>query len=351
MLMQSWPAYEAYTGPLGMQTLTDITGTHYGPNIESSERNGWGQWHDADAHGVGKDRSVATGSGYAGQYPPDIAKLFESPATTPDDLLLFFHHVPYTYRLHSGKTVIQHIYDSHYDGAAQAAKFVDEWATLKSRIDPQLYEDVRARLEYQAGHAIVWRDAIVQYFLKLSGIPDEKGRAGHYPGRLEAEDARLTGYKIIDITPWEDASGGKAVSCRNSTTPPAEGPALKGHAFSRAEDGAKPARALAPEGTPTCTAEWTWTGPAGRYNIAVQYFDLQGGAARFTLLINNHPASTWLADANLPSTHPNGDNSTRRTIPNVALKPGDQIRVEAIPDGSDPAALDYIEITPVTPMQ
>jgi alpha-glucuronidase len=94
MLMQSWPAYEQYTGPLGLQTLTDITGSHYGPNIESSERNGWGQWHNADAKGVGKDRTVATGSGFTGQYPPQIAKLYENPATTPDNLLLFFHHVP-----------------------------------------------------------------------------------------------------------------------------------------------------------------------------------------------------------------------------------------------------------------
>jgi len=64
MLHWSLRNYESYTGPLGMQTLTDITGSHYGPNIESSERNGWGQWHDADAKGVGKDRTVATGSGY-----------------------------------------------------------------------------------------------------------------------------------------------------------------------------------------------------------------------------------------------------------------------------------------------
>ncbi len=74
MLMQSWPAYEHYTGPLGMQTLTDITGTHYGPNIEASENNGWGQWHRADHDGVGMDRTVATGTGYAGQYPPEVAK-------------------------------------------------------------------------------------------------------------------------------------------------------------------------------------------------------------------------------------------------------------------------------------
>ena len=50
--------------------------------------------------------------------------MYETAATTPDELLLFFHHVPYTYKLHSGKTVIQHIYDSHYQGAAQAAQFV-----------------------------------------------------------------------------------------------------------------------------------------------------------------------------------------------------------------------------------
>jgi alpha-glucuronidase len=313
MLMQSWPAYEQYTGPLGLQTLTDITGSHYGPNIESSERNGWGQWHDADAHGVGKDRTVSTGSGYIGQYPPQVAALYESAATTPDNLLLFFHHVPYTYRLHPAKTVIQYIYDSHYDGAAQAAQFVADWASLKPKLDPAIYEDVRGRLEYQAGHSMVWRDAVVQYFLKLSGIPDEQGRAGHFPGRLEAEAARLTGYKIIDVTPWEDASGGKAVTC----------------------------------GQPTCTAEWTWTGQPGAYNIAVQYFDLPGGAAKFALTINNQPAATWQADAALPSTHLNGDNSTRRTLPIIALKPGDTIRIEGTPDSQDPAALDYIEVTQV----
>ncbi len=312
MLMQSWPAYVNYTGPLGMQTLTGITGSHYGPNIESSENNGWGQWHRAEPLGVGMDRSVKTGTGFAGQYPPEVAKLYEDPATTPDNLLLFFHHVPYTHRLHDGKSVIQYIYDSHYEGAAQAAELVREWATLEGSIDQPLYEQVSDRLVYQAGHAIVWRDAIVQYFLKLSGIPDEKGRAGHYPGRMEAEDARLDGYKIIDVTPWEDASGGKAVSCAEKS----------------------------------CTAEWTWPGLAGYYNIAVQYFDLQGGTAKFTLLLNGQPVDSWAADAALPSRRPNGDNSIRHTVRGIELKPGDLLRVEGTPDGDDPAALDYIEIAP-----
>jgi len=62
--------------------------------VESSERNGWGQWHRADRDGVGMDRTVATGTGYVGQYPPPLAKRYESLESTPDELLLFFHHVP-----------------------------------------------------------------------------------------------------------------------------------------------------------------------------------------------------------------------------------------------------------------
>jgi alpha-glucuronidase len=318
MLMQSWPTYVHYTGFLGTQTLTDITGSHYGPNIEASERNGWGQWHRDDAKGIGMDRSVATGTGFSGQYPPEVARMYESLATTPDSLLLFFHHVPWTWKLHSGKTVIQYVYDSHYEGADEAAQLGNEWAMLKGKIDPQLYEDERARLEYQAGHAIVWRDAIVQYFLKESGIPDAHGRAGHYPGRLEAEDARLTGYKVVDVTPWEDASGGKVVACELNSA------------------------------QKTCTAEWTYTGHAGRFNIVVQYFDLPGGVAHFTLGINGTGVVSWAADARLPSDHA-GDISTRFTARGpdgrgIELKPGDVLRVEGAPDGKDLAALDYIEI-------
>jgi alpha-glucuronidase len=318
MLMQSWPAYEGYTGPLGLQTLTDITGSHYGPNVEASERNGWGQWHRADHEGVGFDRTVATGTGYVGQYQPEVAKIYESAATTPDNLLLFFHHVPYTYKLHDGKAVIQYLYDSHYDGASQAAQLVNEWESLKGKIEPALYSDVLARLEYQAGHAIVWRDAVTQYFLKLSGIPDAHGRAGNYPNRHEAEDARLTGYEIIDVTPWEDASHGKAVSC---------------------------------QGPQSCAAEWTFTGKPGSFNIAIQYFDPQKGVPRFALSINGHQVDAWSGDDTFPSRQPNGDNSTRYIVHDVALKNGDVIRVEGKAAAVDPAALDYIEILANTPPQ
>ncbi len=76
--LDSWRNYEDYTGPLGVGTLTDIIGVHYGPGIESAERNGWGQWIRADHTGIGMDRTVATGTGYIGQYPAGLAAQYES---------------------------------------------------------------------------------------------------------------------------------------------------------------------------------------------------------------------------------------------------------------------------------
>jgi alpha-glucuronidase len=313
LLMRSWPAYENYTGPLGLQTLTDITGSHYGPNIESSERNGWGQWHNADSNGIGKDRTAATGSGYAAQYPPFLAGLYESPKTTPDNLVLFFHHLPYTWRLHSGNTIIQTIYDTHYDGAQEASRFVGEWKKLEGHIDSSLYADVFSRFEYQAGHAIVWRDAIVQYFLKLSGIDDDKGRTEKFPGRMEAEEGRLMGYSVVNVKPWEDASRGRAVVCNNSSS---------------------------------CSVEWTYAGAAGRYDLAVEYFDLSRGAAKYIVAVNGRELASWTANASLPSRSLHGDNSTRKVIHFVDLRPGEVIHIQGMPDGNDKAAIDYIEIVP-----
>jgi alpha-glucuronidase len=176
MQLESWSVYENYTGaPLGLQTLTNITGDHYEPGPQSADGNGWGQWIRADHDGVGMDRTVATGTGFAGQYGSSPA---ESLKTCPDNLLLFFHHVPYSHVLHSGKTVIQTIYDSHYDGAAQAQTFPGRWKALRGKVDEERYRAVLGRLEMQAAQAIVWRDAIDEWFFRLSGIADDKKRFG-----------------------------------------------------------------------------------------------------------------------------------------------------------------------------
>ncbi len=310
--LSSWRTYENYTGPLGLQTLTDITGNHYGVNVEASERNGWGQWHRADDKGVGMDRTVATGTGYIGQYSPAVARIYESLANCPDDLLLFMHHVPYTYKLHSGKTVIQSIYDSHYEGAEAVEGYVREWKSLKGRVDDQRYAEVLAQLEYQAGQAEVWRDAVSNWFQRASGIPDAKGRVGHHPNRYEAETMALDGYAIADVVPWEAASGGKAVECLASS----------------------------------CTATLRYNGPPGWYTIRVEYFDQDNGVSRFRFEVGNQTIDEWSAADHLPTRKPDASSSARRTIPEVALRTGDEIRIEGTPGGGERAAVDYIEMLP-----
>ena len=316
MLLASWPTYENYTGPLGAQTLTDILGSHYGPGIESSEQNGWGQWHRADHEGIGMDRTIATGTGYVGQYPPATRDLYESLQTTPDELLLFFHHVPYTYHLHSGKTVIQHIYDSHYEGAEQAAEFVQQWKSLEHRVSDDLYKNVLTRLEYQAGHAIVWRDAICEWFLRTSGIPDEKRRAGSHPDRVEAEAMQLNDYAPIAITPWENASGGEGIECVKASG---------------------------------CSASFRFERAAGTYELDLQYFDQNNGESHFKVFVDGRLVDEWVANDHLPATRPGGDSSTRRRIPSLTLRPGIEIRIEGIPDRDEHAPLDYVELHAVTP--
>ncbi|HMD98960.1 MAG TPA: alpha-glucuronidase family glycosyl hydrolase, partial [Terriglobia bacterium] len=321
MLLKSWSIYEDYTGPLGLGTLTDILGSHYGPGIESAERNGWGQWIRADDKGIGMDRTVATGTGYIGQYPPEVAKIYESLATCPDRLVLFMHHVPYSYLLHSGKTVIQYVYDSHYAGADAAQELATQWSALRGLVDEQRYGEVLAQLEYQAGHARVWRDAVCNWFWRESNIPDAQGRAGHFPNRIEAESMKLEGYQVVDVTPWETASGGKAAECTS----------------------------LAPSSAQRCTASFRYNGAAGWRDLSVEYFDQNNGASRFRVYVGAQLVDEWIADDHLPSRKPDGSSSTRRRITGLALRPGDEIRIEGTPDGEEYAPLDYVEIEETTP--
>jgi ring-1,2-phenylacetyl-CoA epoxidase subunit PaaD len=105
-----------------------------------------------------------------------VAEVYESLETCPDDLLLFMHHVPYTHVLSNGKTVIQHFYDEHYDGAEDAKWLARQWESLRGLIDEQRFEEVLERQLYQAEHADVWRDSICRWFFEKSQIPDDDGR-------------------------------------------------------------------------------------------------------------------------------------------------------------------------------
>ncbi len=260
------------------------------------------------------DRTIATGTGYIGQYSPEVQKKYETLAACPDELLLFMHHVPYTYVLHSGKTVIQHIYDSHYDGAEQAARLgVRNGSRFTGKLTMSDTSEVLKRLQYQAGHAIVWRDSVDNYFRRLSGI---EGGVWNSATRIEAETMQLSGYTPVEVTPWETASGGQAVVCKAGSA---------------------------------CSASFVFNGDrnghAGFYRIAVQYFDQNNGVSHYELLVDDRVVDSWAADDHLPSDKMNGHTSTRHTTVGVELKPGSVVKIIGHPDGGEAAPLDYVELT------
>ncbi|GLY97555.1 alpha-glucuronidase [Actinoplanes sp. NBRC 103695] len=174
----SWRTYERYTAPLGVGFMVR-PGHHYGPDVDGYEYTRWGTYHHADRDGVGVDRTVATGTGCAGLYPPPWARIYESPDECPDELALFFHHLPYQHVLTGGGTVIQHIYDAHFAGAREAAEMRERWAEVAGLVPPEKYERVRELLDEQVRSAEEWRDQINTYFFRKSGVPDAKGRRIH----------------------------------------------------------------------------------------------------------------------------------------------------------------------------
>ncbi|MGW4023962.1 alpha-glucuronidase [Streptomyces sp. NPDC005009] len=171
----SWSTYEKYTAPLGVGFMVQ-PGHHYGPSVDGYEYSPWGTYHFADRDGIGVDRTTATGTGYAGLYAKPWAEVYESPETCPDELLLFFHHVPYGHVLHSGRTVIQHIYDTHFEGVEEAEEARRVWAGLADLVEPARHARVAERFEEQLRSAREWRDQVNSYFLRKSGVPDERGR-------------------------------------------------------------------------------------------------------------------------------------------------------------------------------
>lgn len=175
MLLNSWEVYENYTTPLGIGWMCNPN-HHYGPNVDGYEYSRWGTYHRADHFGIGVDRTVKTGTGYAGQYHPENAAMYESMESCPEELLLFFHRVPYTYRLKSGKTLIQHIYDTHFEGVEQVEEMVTQWKSLEGEIDQETFSHVLSRLKEQLEHAKEWRDVINTYFYRISRIEDELHR-------------------------------------------------------------------------------------------------------------------------------------------------------------------------------
>lgn len=174
ILMKSREIYENYTSPLGIGWMV-TPHTHYGPSVDGYEYSRWGTYHRADHFGIGVDRTM-NGTAYVSQYYEPNATMYNNIKTCPEELLLFFHHVPYTYKLSSGKTLIQHIYDSHFDGVSEVEEMMASWNSLKDKIPQPIHELVGNRFLKQLCNAKEWRDQVNSYFYRKSAVADAKGR-------------------------------------------------------------------------------------------------------------------------------------------------------------------------------
>ena len=168
ILMTSRETAVNYMQPLGFHHI--FGGSHYGPGPwESSIRKDWSPtfYHKADAEGVGFDRTHE-GTDNVGQYHEPVASKFNDLETCPEEYLLWFHHLPWDYKLSSGKTLWDEIC-LHYDaGISQVEAYQKTWESLKPYVSEAIFNEVTKKLDIQKNDAEWWRDACVGYFQTFS---------------------------------------------------------------------------------------------------------------------------------------------------------------------------------------
>lgn len=174
LLLDSADVYERYTSPLGLGWMVNVS-THYGPSPEGYEFSRWGTYHKANHEAIGIDRS-ARGTGFSLQYPPALSRQYDDPCLCPEKLLLFFHRLRYDHIMPDGRTLLQRIYDDHFDGARDAKLLHDAWLVLEGRVPADVFARVLGRFVLQVKNAAEWRDVINTYFFRKTGIPDIRGR-------------------------------------------------------------------------------------------------------------------------------------------------------------------------------
>ena len=172
LMIPSRGVYERYTATLGLGWMV-TPGDHYGPSPSGYEYDRWGTYHRASRDAVGIDRT-REGTGYAAQYPPELEARYSDPEICPENLLLFFHRLPYSWRMADGRSLIQRIYDDHFNGAAMTEQMA---AVLRELPLPSPdREEALRRMEAQCRNAREWRDVINTFFHRLSGVEDAHGR-------------------------------------------------------------------------------------------------------------------------------------------------------------------------------
>lgn len=195
MMMGSREAAVDYMTPLGLAHVMN-TGHHYGPApwVSDLARPEWNPvyYHKADATGIGFDRTK-TGSNAIAQYAPPIAKRLADPRTTPERDLLWFHHLPWDYRLASGETLWDGMVHRYDRGVAYVAGMRATWEGLRPMIDAERFAQTQTFLDIQQKEAQWWRDASIAYFQSIAKRPLPAGAAPP-PESLEAYKMRKFPY-------------------------------------------------------------------------------------------------------------------------------------------------------------
>lgn len=174
MMMSSREAAVNFMTPLGLHHIM-AANTHYGPGPWWAPKGVRADWtppyyHRANDDGIGFDRSSA-GSNAVGQYHEPLASQFNNPETCPDNFLLWFHHLPWNYRMKSGKTLWDELCRHYTRGVDQVRNFQQTWDKTKPFVDKKRFYQVQHKLRDQVTNAILWKDACLLYFQTYSHQP------------------------------------------------------------------------------------------------------------------------------------------------------------------------------------
>ena len=175
MMLRSREACVDYMMPIGLHHIFKFD-HHYGPEPDGFIARYPIEWcpvyyHKADSLGVGFDRTMATGSGATGQYREPFRSLYENVNTCPENLLLWFHRVPWTRRLSSGRTVMEEMEFRYQRGVNEVEDFIRIWQEEKPCIDQQRWNEVNAKLQEQLLNAKEWQRVCTTYFRSFTQKP------------------------------------------------------------------------------------------------------------------------------------------------------------------------------------
>ena len=193
MMLDSREITVNYMTPLGLHHIM-YAGHHYGPGPWVDRgRQDWTSvyYHRADSIGIGFDRT-STGSNAVSQYFPPVKDLYENIQTCPENLLLWFHHVPWDYKLKSGRTLWDEICLHYNQGLKSVGWLQDEWGKTKNNVDNERFEQVKSLMVKQERDAKIWRDGCLLYFQTFSRRP--------FPQGVEKPENNLDYYKNYRYT-------------------------------------------------------------------------------------------------------------------------------------------------------